>query len=101
MLSADVDRYIALRRAFGWKRVKTERHLRAFARHLDAPGETHIRSVALTDWVAETGRTRCARAERMRVLVRFAPFLHAEDPRHENPPADIFSFSSPRPTPYI
>ena len=46
MLSADVDRYIALRRALGWKLVKTERYLRSFARYLDVRGDTHIRSVA-------------------------------------------------------
>lgn len=101
MLSADVDRYIALGRALGWKLIKTERHLRAFARRLDARGETHIHSVALLEWVAAAGRTRYARSERLRALVRFARFLHAEDPRHEIPPADIFSVIQARPAPYI
>ena len=86
MLNADVDRYIALRRALGWKLVKAERYLHAFARHLDARGETHIRSVALLEWVAATGGTRAARSERLRILTRFARFLHAEDPRHEIQP---------------
>ena len=44
MLSAEVDRYIALRRTLGYKLVKTERHLRAFARYMDDRGETHIRA---------------------------------------------------------
>ena len=101
MLSADVDRYIALRRALGWKLVKTERYLHAFARHLDACGETHIHSVALLEWVAAAGRTRYARGERLRILARFARFLHAEDPRHEIPAADIFSITAARPVPYI
>jgi len=101
MLSADVDRYIALRRALGWKLAKTERYLRAFARYLGARGDTHIRSAALLEWVAAAGRTRYARSERLRILARFARFLHAEDHRHEIPPADIFSAPKIRPAPYI
>ena len=39
MLSDDVRRYIALRRALGYKLAKAERHLRAFARFADLRGE--------------------------------------------------------------
>ena len=101
MLNADVDRYIALRRALGWKLVKAGRYLHAFTRHLDARAETHIRSAALLEWVAATGRTRGARSERLRILTRFARFLHAEDPRHQIPAADIFSVTAAPPAPYI
>lgn len=101
MLSDEVDRYLALRRTLGYKLVKTERHLRAFARHMDERGDGHIRAFVLLEWVAAAGRTRGARSERLRVLVRFARFLHAEDARHEVPPADIYSIPSHRPTPYI
>lgn len=66
-----------------------------------ARGDTHIRSVALLEWVAAAGRTRYARSERLRILARFARFLHAEDHRHEVPPADIFSAPKVRPAPYI
>lgn len=101
MLSAEVDRYIALRRALGYKLVKPERHLRAFARHADARGDVHIRSAMLLTWVAAAGRTREARNERLRALVQFARFLHAEDARNEVPPADIYSVPKTRPAPYI
>jgi integrase/recombinase XerD len=101
MLSTDVDRYIALRRTLGYKLAKTERHLRAFAHHMDACDEPHIRTSVLVEWVAAAGRTGKARSERMRVVVRFARFLQAEDARHEIPPADIYSIPSSRPTPYI
>jgi len=101
MLRADVDRYIALRRTLGYKLVKPERYLRAFARHADARGDGHIRSAMVLAWVAAAGRTRAARSERLRVLVHFARFLHAEDTRHEVPSADIYSVPKTRPTPYI
>jgi integrase len=101
MLSAEVVRYIALRRTLGYKLVKTERHLRAFARHMDERGESHIRSTVLLDWVAAVGSTRDARTERMRAVGGFARFLQAEDARHEVPPADIYSLPSHRPAPYI
>jgi hypothetical protein len=52
MLRADVDRYIALRRALGYKLVKPERYLRAFARHADARGDGNIRSAMVLAWVA-------------------------------------------------
>jgi len=101
MLSAEVVRYIGLRRTLGYKLVKTERHLRAFARHMDERGESHIRSTVLLDWVAAVGSTRDARTERMRAVGGFARFLQAEDARHEVPPADIYSLPSHRPAPYI
>jgi len=88
MLSADVDRYVGLRRALGYKLARTERHLRAFARRHDERGDAHICSTILMDWVAGA----CG---------SFARFLHAEDPRHEVPLPNIFGSPKTRPTPYI
>jgi integrase len=101
MLNEDVDRYIALRRTLGYKLRKPARHLQAFARYADERGETHVRAATVLAWVAAAGRTRDARAERMRHLMLFARFVHAEDTRHEVPTSNIFAARKTRPTPYI
>ncbi|WBO61020.1 MULTISPECIES: tyrosine-type recombinase/integrase [unclassified Acidocella] len=101
MLSAEVDRYIALRRTLGYKLVKTERHLRSYARHHDERCDGYLRAAPVLAWVTAAGRTREARRERYRALAGFARFLHAEDARHELPPVDIFAAPKRRPMPYI
>ena len=90
VLSADIDRYISLRRTLGFKLVKTERHLRAYARHMVDHGETHLRSALMLEWVTAAGRTPAARCERLRALAGLARFLQAEDGGHEVPPAHVF-----------
>ena len=101
MISADLDRYIALRRTLGYKLTKTEAELRAFARHVDERGDSHIRASVALAWVTAACRTPAARSKRLRVIVKFARFLQAEDARHEVPPAGLCSISSVRPAPYI
>ncbi len=101
MLNEDVDRYIALRRTLGYKLRKPARHLQAFARYADERGETHVRAATVLAWVTAAGRTQDARAERMRHLILFARFLHAEDARHEVPASNIFAVRKIRPVPYI
>ena len=53
MLSADIDRYIALRQALGFGLRDTQRHLRAFARFAAAKGDTHIRTSTAVAWATE------------------------------------------------
>jgi len=101
MLRDDVDRYITLRRNLGYKLVRTEHHLHRFAHYIEEQGHTHIRSATALEWVATTGPTSKARSARLRVLVHFARFIHAEDSRHELLPAGVFPASATRPTPYI
>ena len=101
MLNDDANRYIALRRTLGYKLVKAERHLRAFARFAAERGETRIRTASVLAWLATVARTPGARARRLTDLILFARFLHAEDPRHEIPRADFARSRQKRPTPYI
>lgn len=101
MLTPDVDRYIALRRTLGYKLVKAARHLHAFARFAAERGDKYIRASAALAWVTRAGRTQGARARRWSDLVLFARFLHAEDARHEVPPAGLFPIRRTRPAPYI
>ena len=101
MLSEDAIRYIALRRALGYKLAKAARHLQSFARFAAEREETHIRTATAQAWVAAVGRTQDARDRRWTDLVLFARFLHAEDDRHEVPPKRFFGDRKRRPIPYI
>ena len=101
MLNDDANRYIALRRTLGYKLVKAERHLRAFARFAAGRDELHIRTASVFTWLATVARTPGARERRLTDLILFARFLHAEDPRHEIPRADFARSRQKRPTPYI
>lgn len=101
MLNDDVDRYISLRRTLGYKLVKAERHLHAFARFAADRGESHIRTTSVLAWLTTVSRTPGTRARRLIDLILLARFLHAEDPRHEIPRADVKRSSEKRPVPYI
>jgi integrase len=101
MLSDDANRYITLRRTLGYKLVKTERHLRAFARFAAERGETHIRAASVLAWIETVAHTPGTRARRLTDLILLARFLYAEDPRHEVPRADITPSRKTRPIPYI
>ena len=100
MLRDATDRYIALRRTLGYKLVKTERHLRAFSDFAADRDETHIRAATVLRWLETVAGTPNTRARRMSEIILFARFLHAEDPRHEIPRADL-PRSQTRPVPYI
>lgn len=100
MLSADVSRYLSLRRALGYKLIKAERHLLAFARFASERGESHVRAATVLTWLPTAAKTPNSMAHRLTNLIGFARFLHAEDPRHEIPLADIKRATN-RPVPYI
>jgi integrase len=93
---------MTLRRALGYKLVKAERHLRAFARFADLRGEAHIRTPSVLAWLETASWTPGGRWCRLRDLILFARFLHTEDARHEIPGADLAQHRrKTRPVPYI
>ncbi len=100
MLMAHVERYVALRHTLGYTLHDASAHLRAFARFAAAKGDTHVRSSTAVDWAAEAPSPN-ARHIRLRRVVRFARFVHAEDPAHEIPPATLFRAPTVRSLPYI
>jgi integrase len=100
MLMADMERYLALRRAAGFKLRNTTGMLASFAVYAAERGEAHIRSQTAIEW-ASAGSTPGQRDHRIRELNRLARFLRAEDAAHEVPPADAFPCRRSRPPPYI
>jgi integrase len=101
MLSAAVERYIALHRATGYRFTSESGLLRLFARHATHRGDVFVRSQTALEWAAEAPSSAGARRQRLHVVRRFARRMCAEDPRHEMPPPDAFGPVPPRRTPYI
>jgi integrase len=100
MLSATVERHIALHRATGYLFRKQSLLLRNYARYAEAQGDDVVRAATALAWAAQ-GPTAGTRRGRLQVVCRFARLMQAEDPRHEIPPPTPFGPPSPRRTPYI
>ena len=100
MLIQAVETYLAIRRAADFKLHAVERYLRGFAEFAAAKGDTHVVTQTAIAW-AEKGRSEPQRHNRLSVVIRFARFSHAEDPRHEIPPERVFSRRRRQRTPYI
>ena len=85
MRIADVERYVSLRQALGYKLRDVSRRLRAFAAFSANKGDTHIRASTAEEW-ATKAPSPGARYIRLRDVVHLARFLRAEDSAHEVPP---------------
>jgi integrase len=100
MLSAIVERHVALHRATGYLFRNQTVLLRLFARYAAAHGDDVVRAATAIAWAADAP-TAGTRRGRLHVVRRFARLMRAEDPRHEVPPPDVFGPQPPRRTPYI
>lgn len=100
MLSTVVERHIALYRATGHLFQGQANLLRNFARYAVARGDKFVRAKTAVEWAA-LGPSIGTRHGRLDGVRRFARRAHAEDPRHEVPPAGLFGGRPPRRTPYI
>jgi integrase len=100
MLADAVQSYLSLRRAAGFSLKQAGLHLRDFAAYSDAKGQCYLNAQTAIEWARQSSSQR-QRARRLGDVVRFAVYLHAEDERHEIPPAVFGSERRPRPPPYI
>jgi integrase len=100
MLSAIVERHIALHHATGYLFRTQSLLLRDFARFAATKCEDTVRASTALEW-AGRGPSAGTRHGRLEVIRRFARLMHAEDSRHEVPPAGVFGKQPPRRTPYI
>ena len=90
MLSADVDTYLAIRRNLGFRLRDTEMILREFAAFAAAKQDTHVCTQTVLEWIRTANGSPLRSCVRLRTVVRFARYLHAEDSRHEVPPENAF-----------
>lgn len=100
MLTDAIDTYLAVRRAAGFDLTEDERNLRSFARFACTQGDTVIVSATAIAWAGQ-GSSEAQRANRLKVVIRFARFAHAADMRHEVPPQGVYCSRRHRPTPYL
>ncbi len=100
MLTDALDTYLAVRRAAGFDLVDDERNLRSFVRFACAQGDMLVVASTAITW-AGNGKSEPQRANRLKMVIRFARFAHAADIRHEVPPQGVFCNQRHRPTPYL
>lgn len=101
MLSELLADHAALHRALGFKFRTPGILLRNFVAFAERRGEHVITTETVQEWALQAPSPE-QRRNRLLTVRRFAIALHAEDPRHEVPSADLFGRASRmRRTPYI
>jgi len=100
MLMQGVDEYLDVRRAAGFQLRVEEGLLRDYASVASTQSEEHVRSATAIAWAARAPSV-CQKDRRLKVVVRFARHVHAEDDRHEVPPANVFAAPRIRRIPHI
>ena len=100
--SAELDRYLATRRALGFKLARAELLLAQFLRHLQTIGADTITTENAVAWASLPADAASSWwGQRLSVVRAFARHLHAIDPVHEVPPAGLLPARSPRAVPYL
>jgi integrase/recombinase XerD len=95
MLNAAVDSYLAIRRTLGFRLRDTETILRDFAAFAAAKEDTHVCTRTVLEWIRTANGSPLRSCVRLRTVIRFARYLHAEDQRHEVPPENAFGHHRP------
>lgn len=96
MLTSAVDSYLTARRAVGFELRDHDGILHDFAAFAAAKGDTHVQNATVLEWVGQGNRSPLRNRVRLRTVVRFARYLHAEDDRHDLPPEDACGRHKPQ-----
>jgi integrase len=94
--------YLRIRRALGFKLERAEKLLAQYLAHLDTTGQDRVTVENALAWArlpAAGGANWWA--QRLSVVRCFATYLHALDPAHEIPPADVLARRIRRSVPYL
>jgi integrase len=93
--------YLRIRRALGFKLERAEKLLAQYLEHLDRRGEEHVTVDNALGWATmPAAGSGSWWAFRLSVVRGFATYLHALDPTHEVPPADVLARRQRRAIPY-
>jgi integrase len=102
LMTSQVERYLALRRAMGFELCIAGRQLMQFARFVDTTGVGVLRLEVISAWAnAARNPTALSRARRIEVIRPFVRYLKQLDPAHEVPECDQFGRAHRRLTPHI
>lgn len=94
--------YLDVRRALGYRLVRDEKLLAQFITYLEQRGARHLSIGAALAWATLPRRgSRSWWSARLTVVRGFATHLHALDPAHQVPPADLLPWRRCRATPYV
>jgi integrase/recombinase XerD len=94
--------YLAVRRALGYKLARAEKLLAQFLAFLDERDENVITTALALEWATlPTATGSNWHRHRLTVVRGFAAHLHALDPAHEVPSADLLPARKQRAVPYL
>ncbi len=101
-LRAELDNYLAIRRAVGFKLRRTGLLLADFVGYLEENQSDTITTHSALAWASlpSNGSVEWW-GYRLSAVRAFARHLHAIDPRHEVPPTGLWPATSHRTTPYL
>lgn len=101
-LSEELDRYLTIRRGFGYDLDTTERILRRFIVFAEQERFEHISTDLFLRWQETFGRAnRQTWSARLGMVRLFAQWLHGIDSRHEVPPQALIPSRYRRARPFI
>ena len=96
------EEYLQMRRGLGYELDRPGRLVRQFADHCDAAGTEPVTIQAALDWATLPQEvTSWYRWLRLSAVRGFAAYLHALDPAHQIPPADLLPCRQQRPAPCL
>jgi integrase len=94
--------YLALRRALGYRLVRPEKLLNQFLTHLEATHQNIVTVQNALTWAQQpTNGASNWWGYRLSTVRGFATYLHALDPTHEVPAAELLPQRPQRATPYL
>ena len=94
--------YLAVRRALGFKLDEAEYLLRKFVEYAQQQHSSIVTTALALDWATQSNNAApITRANRLSAVRGFARYLHASDPRHEVPTAELIPYRKIRYEPYI
>lgn len=102
VLEALLADYLTLRRSLGYRLQRPEKLLNQFLHYLAAAGQEVVTVEAALQWAQlPIGGATSWRAHRLSVVRGFATYLHAVDPAHQVPAADLLPHHRQRAVPYL
>ena len=100
-LGLALDSYLAVRRALGFKLDTNEHLLRNFVEYAQQQHSSIVTTALALDWAIQSNNVASiTHANRLIAVRGFARYLHASDPRHEVPPAELIPYRKIRYEPY-
>ena len=101
-LHEELADYLAMRRALGYRLARPEKLLGQFLDHLGRAGEPSVTVATALDWARlPAGSDSNWWAYRLSVVRGFAIYLHALNPSHEVPAAELLPHRPRRASPYL